>query len=277
MSIDSDRNNYLREGLVTSDVNVYEDDGFFSDVPATGSISKSQRALNKYLKTNLLYENGEDDESDRAYFSKESSPNESVSKCDSESVQSNESFEKKVSPLSGDKSDVTNSTSKDSIVRDSDVVETKESSNVSKIPPAMSTNHSEKPIYDSSDNSIMVPTRDQPITEPKAVPQEKKHPVRNSKNFLLETKTNEQTEEPKVILRKKPHNERIVPNRHSTTNLIASSNNYSQNNETTKKTSQENNQIKKPAENRHTMHDLSEWVNRTTVYPDVYAPLPYSK
>ncbi|CAK1546078.1 unnamed protein product [Leptosia nina] len=76
-------------------VYVPNDDGFYSDVPISGSLSKSLLALNKYVKKNLLYDESEDqvDEiphNDGAYFSKESSPNDSVVKSDTDSVNSSE-------------------------------------------------------------------------------------------------------------------------------------------------------------------------------------------
>ncbi|KAJ2952381.1 hypothetical protein O0L34_g4666 [Tuta absoluta] len=95
----SDTKTTRKDGFIISDTS-YEDDGFFSDVPTSGSLSKSRIALNKYLKKNLLYEDV-DYKDDSAYFSKEGSPNESVSKSDTESIKSNESYQTK-RPVSHD-------------------------------------------------------------------------------------------------------------------------------------------------------------------------------
>lgn len=95
MSFTRNIGNTLNPLTSESDI-IYEDDGFFSDVPISGSLSRSMLALNKYVKQNLLCdENDEFEENnDIAYFSKESSPNDSVIKCDNESFKSNYSDEK---------------------------------------------------------------------------------------------------------------------------------------------------------------------------------------
>lgn len=73
-----------------SDV-TYEDDGFFSDVPGSGSLSRSLLALNVYVKNNLLFnEDGSNEIEDIAYFSKESSPNKSIVKYDVDSSSNGE-------------------------------------------------------------------------------------------------------------------------------------------------------------------------------------------
>lgn len=77
---------------------IYGDDGFFSDVPASGSLSKSVIAMNRYLKTNLLYDDSEPDAVDAAYFSKESSPKDSIAKYDTDSTKSSDSIEKQNPP-----------------------------------------------------------------------------------------------------------------------------------------------------------------------------------
>lgn len=205
-----------------SEDNIYEDDGFFSDVPATGSLSKSQRALNKYMKTNLLYENGEDKDNDRAYFSKETSPNESVSKCDSESTVSEESFEKTTSPLS----EMTNKGPINDIIA------------ISTQKHSIPKDYKPSAISQTPDNVNI-----EPNLETAAKSDDKRKPIYHSSSDLTQTIVPKQIEErqaTKTILREKNNN-------------IA------------------------PSENRHTVHDFSDWGNRTNVQPDVYAPLPYSK
>lgn len=208
-----------------------EDVEFFSDVPLSASLSKSLIALNKYVKKNLLYdEKGvfKDDGKDEAYFSKESSPNESVSKSDSESLKSNESLD------NNNQRHYAEVTTLDDIL-DSPEIEKETDSNETVYDVDQTDDH----------KSIQLP--------------------QTTKNFESTDKIN---------------------NVH-VTRLLTQNNSASLNNLTTAGTCVNKNYKKvilrekngdvEREENRHTVHDFTEWGNRTIIYPDVYAPLPYSE
>lgn len=206
--------------------------GFFSDVPLSGSLSKSQIALNKYVKKNLLYDEEaeyKDDDKDEAYFSKESSPNESVSKSDSESLKSNESFDNK-----------------------------------------NQKHYSEVTTFDE-------------ILEPPTIEKES-----NYKETLYKV---DQTDDYKSMhLLETTENTEVTgqTNDVHVTRSLTQNNSVSLNDLMTACTCKNKNYDKeeiypetisdvKKGLNRHTVHDFTEWGNRTTIYPDVYAPLPYSE
>lgn len=207
-----------------------EDDGFFSDVPNSGSRSKSLIALNKYVKKNLLYDEDEEYNEDSAYFSKESTPNYSISKCDSESLKSNESFDKK-----------------DSLPK----------------------------------NEFLGPTYDTSIAENESIVQEVVTSVEQTDDYksmqLLEGSKEDvlTTESISYHENKLP----LQPNSSaSLTNLHVNPNCEKENGDSNVKLRENTkHRITNTYENRHTLHDFSEWVNRATIYPDVYAPLPYSE
>lgn len=215
----------------TSEDIFYEDDGFFSDVPTSGSLSKSQIALNRYVKRNLLYDESEDAIDDSAYFSKESSPNESVSKCDSDSEKSNESFATK-QLFHKNIEENTNTITEEIPERETKAELIEEIvANVEQTDDFKSMQILEKP--NKTTDAITNNYNDRDTLQ--------KHSISASLTNLL-IKCDE----------KENDNEITVPLREKSTDT-------------------------KREENRHTLHDFSEWVNRTTTYPDVYAPLPYSE
>ncbi|CAF4811745.1 unnamed protein product [Pieris macdunnoughi] len=192
---------------------VPEDDGFYSDVPISGSLSKSLLALNQYVKKNLLYDDSEDQteeiNNDGAYFSKESSPNDSVAKSDTESVKSYELSTAHSPAISKVNVDVSE---KDEIKSD---------------PTKQTDDYKFKQLLENPpslrrySNSISIPNQDQD-------------------RYLIEENYSQ-------ILRDTKENEENFVERRSAT---------------------------KEKSQRHSVHD-GNWVNRTNIYPDVYAPLPF--
>lgn len=217
-----------------SDV-LFEDDGFFSDVPLSGSLSRSMLALNKYVKKNLLYDDDIQLEDDGAYFSKESSPNDSVTKYDSDSVRSNESSERNEN-LPNETNAEFKYTSVFTVKAVSEPV-----ADVINI-TEQTDDYKSMLLRDSSDDSRTTISTvyiqyanntDRRGSEPTSITV----PV---DNLTINGNPSDQNETKEVILREKF-------------------------NDLTSKT------------NRHTLHEFSEWGNRTNIYPDVYAPLPYSE
>lgn len=289
---------------IKNEDNIYEDDGFFSDVPATGSLSKSQRALNKYMKTNLLYENGEESDRNSDYFSKEASPNESVSKYDSESVLSDESFDKKQPFLSMSNSESRNSSfspTNDFTAIQKNTVQDVQTMNVT-------SNNADKVIDVHTDTDKIHATKDNidfiiekhsdNYTTPTShgvaeqnLSDDVKNAVRNNVPSILQ----EKTEKRKSLI---TENNRSKTNPHLVCTNISEAH---KNNSITRRKliyqSSDDMNIVKPKQieqnasvvlrknsiktqamdNRHTIHEFDNWGNRTTIYPDVYAPLPYSK
>ncbi|CAH4035517.1 unnamed protein product [Pieris brassicae] len=190
-----------------------EDDGFYSDVPISGKLSKSLLALNKYVKKNLLYDDSEDQteaiNNDGAYFSKESSPNDSVAKSDTESVKSNELY-------------------------------TIHSPAISKV-------------------NVDVCEKDEI----------KSDPTKQTDDY----KFKQLLENPPSLRRYS--NSKSIPNQDHDRCLIEE--NYSQTFGNTKENEEnfvERRSATKEKSQRHSVHDVN-WVNRTNIYPDVYAPLPF--
>lgn len=198
-----------------------EDGEFFSDEPSRNSLSKSLIALNKYVKKNLLYDEEDeyrDNGKDEAYFSKESTPNESVSKSDSESLKSNESFDSK------------NQIPYAEVTTFEEILD---SPNIEK------ENIYKEAAYNGDQTNDY--TSMQLLEKSENTPDQEKNVVKNSASLNDLTSTCENKNyKLKVKLREKPIDV-------------------------------------KPEENRHTVHEFTEWGNRTTIYPDVYAPLPYSE
>lgn len=222
MNLNQRRNIRIRSNCsATSEDMFYEDDGFFSDVPASGSLSKSQIALNRYVKKNLLFDESENAVDDSAYFSKESSPNQSVSKCDSESGKSNESFETKLSVST-------------------DIV-----GNANTTPEIQEKETKAEPIDEIVANV------------------EQTDDYKSMQILEMPNKTN--------VIRNDYHNGETFQKHSISTSLTDLPKSTYE-----KERPRENSDTKRE-ENRHTLHDFSEWVNRTTTYPDVYAPLPYSE
>lgn len=205
------------------DVFFYEDDGFFSDVPASGSLSKSVIAMNRYLKTNLLYDDSEPDAVDAAYFSKESSPKDSIAKYDTDSTKSNDSIEKQNPPSA---------------------ITENELSNIAEL-----VNHADKLTDDYKSMQLM---------------EKSKNKASNSSSPPVETIYKDD----QFQIRK----------------LSSSIHNLSSDHEIESENHQEKPVVLrgktgdvKINQNRHTVHEPSDWANRTKIYPDVYAPLPYSE
>lgn len=258
----------------------YDDDGFFSDVPVSGSLSRSLVALNKYVKKNLLYEDNESD-NDGAYFSKESTPTKSDIKYYSESSDSGE---------------------KEYIAKAS----TKTATYIKAKP----INEPERDIpiasdYNSNKSNITTPVREKIIiseipnstdsnTNKKTISTLIREPVNDIPNAA------EQTDDYKFKqLRGKPKNAAVkksvvvieyTDNRNEPNNLQVEQKSSSlddltinygtaidTDNSKSENVVRRNKKHVSIQENRHTVHDASDWVNRTDIYPDVYAPLPYSK
>lgn len=237
----------------------YEDDGFFSDVPTSGSLSRSQLALNKFMKKNLLYE---ENENDGAYFSKESTPNESVTKYDSDSAKSNESTERKKTARTlrvqethiGDELNLTvlstepirefNSTAKETHIGYNPNHAAPTRNTLSEVPDAseLTDDFKYKQLRDNSLKKSVVRIEFSDIRNKPTILQTN-HKSASLDNLTTDFGTaiddEDDIDSENVVVRQKPHDG-------------------------------------KREENRHTIHDV-EWVNRTNVYPDVYAPLPYSK
>lgn len=212
---------------------IFSEDGeFFSDVPLSSSLSKSQIALNKYVKKNLLYDEEDehkDDGKDEAYFSKESSPNESVSKSDSESLKSNESFDNK---------------------------NQRHFAEVTTFDETLDSLNSEK----ESNFKVAVYNVDQ---------------TDDYKSMQLLEKT-ENTEANARINDFHVTRSLIQNDSASLSDLTTASSCDNENYEKEVRLRQKTSGVKRE-ENRHTVHDFTEWANRTIIYPDVYAPLPYSE
>lgn len=267
-------NNNLRIATNACSDFSYDDDGFFSDVPASGSLSRSLVALNKYVKKNLLYEDNENENDDGAYFSKESTPNKSGVTYYSHSAQSSDS---------GEKDEIINAKATYLFI---------EPQPVQKIVTGISNAHVNKDIQKQKKDSIYQ-NSDNFINSDISAPPPADKPV----NELLNA--TEQTDDYKFKqLRDNPDNSGVknssvviqyVNNRNEATNLhpenksssLEDLNDYGTAIDVDNSESQ--NVVRRDKkhvtikENRHTVHDASDWVNRTDMYPDVYAPLPYSK
>ncbi|KAH9635474.1 hypothetical protein HF086_015474 [Spodoptera exigua] len=229
----SDISNKRHSNISNREDTNYEDDGFFSDVPGSGSLSRSQLALNKYMKKNLLYDETEEYESDGAYFSKETSPNESRTKYDTDSLKSNESVEDTTGIKTTTATITYGATSVTQLTDDYKSLQLKDKS------------FNDSDTYDGtvSDN---VYTQSVTISEVVSEPSEIQNEVKHQREHSA-----------------------------STNNLmnIAGSEIKANADQVVYRNTQAN--VNKNNDYRHTLHEFSEWGNRTNIYPDVYAPLPY--
>ncbi|CAH0702993.1 unnamed protein product [Spodoptera exigua] len=229
----SDISNKRHSNILNREDTNYEDDGFFSDVPGSGSLSRSQLALNKYMKKNLLYDETEEYESDGAYFSKETSPNESRTKYDTDSLKSNESVEDTTGIKTTTATITYGATSVTQLTDDYKSLQLKDKS------------FNDSDTYDGnvSDN---VDTQSVTISEVVSEPSEIQNEVKHQREHSA-----------------------------STNNLmnIAGSEIKANADQVVYRNTQTN--VNKNNDYRHTLHEFSEWGNRTNIYPDVYAPLPY--
>lgn len=211
---------------------IYEDDEMFNDVPSPGSLSKSLIALNKYVKKNMLYDESDEYDNDSAFFSKESSPNESRTKYDSDSVKSTESIE-------DDQSSNTNSSAPINYII----------SSVTQLTDDYKSMQLQEKSFDNSNKDFEATPHnihDQNTTETVMKPSASQNtstfePEHTSASLSNLTNIKSELEyEDKVVLRNKSSES-------------------------------------KNEQHRHTLHEFTEWGNRTNIYPDVYAPLPYSE
>lgn len=207
--------------LVGNDVT--EDDGFFSDVPGSGSLSRSLQAQKKYMKKNLLYDENEDSEDDKAYFTKENSPNDSISKYDTDSLRSSESTEKQAL-LSGNNDNLVKHVNELDIEIDNTATLTD----------------------DYKIKSLLLGD--------------------NATSITLGTNVKDKSKLPEHISVS-----------HANLAIIDHSDTQEESHGDNEVTLRERSIDGKNQEKRHTLHDFSDWGNRTNIYPDVYAPLPYSE
>lgn len=226
-----DNGKYHKTNISNREDIIYEDDGFFSDVPASGSLSRSLLALNKYVKKNMLYDESDDYEDDSVYFSKETSPTESRNKYDSDSLRSNESVEEKAARQT--------STAKI----------TYSVTNVTQLTDDYKSMQLQDKSHDSDIHSDNVNTQDNVIEEEESTNDIPNKPVYETENSSVSL-TNLSNINSSVPLNANIRDQVLYRNK--PTNL-------------------------KKEEYRHTLHEFSEWGNRTNIYPDVYAPLPYSE
>ncbi|KPI91372.1 hypothetical protein RR46_14876 [Papilio xuthus] len=234
----SDYGNKINEG--SSHTN-YDDDGFFSDVPISGSLSKSLLALNKYVKKNLLYDDSEEANDDSAYFSKETSPNESTLKSDSDSGKSIESSDKRIVSTPIPDADVVLN-----IIKVQTITEMPITTEI-KHTEQLTDDYKFQKLYENSTNNLTV--LDDQIEE-------------SSKQVIVPT------QEIQGITQQENNSTSL-----DDLNTINKTKEYTTNTGEVKLRNKLNNENDTK---RHTIHDVSEWVNRANIYPDVYAPLPYT-
>ncbi|CAH2105674.1 unnamed protein product [Euphydryas editha] len=212
----------------------YDDRIQHKSIPVSSTMSKSLKALNTYVKKNIFYDESEEQQevkNDSAYFSKESSPNYSVSKCDSDNIKSN-IFENKEDNLTlplrnrtsinSDQTTLTDDYKFNKLLENTIINQKNETNPESQLSLSNENKESTLPVAPKRTASFSSKTGKKVLYE--------NGNLKNNDEFLCN-----------VTLRNK-------------TNSLNLQNN-----------------------NRHTVHDVTEWVNRTDIYPDVYAPLPYSK
>ncbi|CAH2242537.1 jg18889 [Pararge aegeria aegeria] len=267
---------------VASETHPYDDDIQLQDVPLSESMTRSLKALNKYVKKNIFFDESEEpivEKDDSAYFSKENSPNESMSKSDSDSIKSNISNENRneiiaswASTHNEQNVDKITSIFNDPVTLTDDYKFNKllENSTSNFMPEICIESYEENMKVDKNLDSI-------PPDIPKRV----------NVNNLLETSVknissvhNEIVQSNEHKLSSTSYSSTSLPERTSSLTNINKSHDYTYKQDTGYKPTVA--LRKKPVnndcnlqDNRHTIHDLSEWVNRTDIYPDVYAPLPY--
>lgn len=234
----SDTSNKRHSNISNREDTNYEDDGFFSDVPGSGSLSRSQLALNKYMKKNLLYDETEEYESDSAYFSKETSPNESRTKYDTDSLKSNESVEDKSGIKTTTATITYGATSVTQLTDDYKSLQLKDKS----------FNDSDTYNGTVSDNAD---TQSVTISEVVSEPSEIHNEVQYQRDYNLAHSASTNNLRNIVDSERRTNADPVV---YRNTSNVNKNNDY-----------------------RHTLHEFSEWGNRTNIYPDVYAPLPYSE
>ncbi|CAD0197420.1 unnamed protein product [Chrysodeixis includens] len=229
-----DNGKYYKTNISSREDIIYEDDGFFSDVPASGSLSRSLLALNKYVKKNMLYDESDDYEDDSVYFSKETSPTESRNKYDSDSLRSNESAEEKAARQTSTAKITYGVTSVTQLTDDYKSMQLQDKSHGSDI-ILDNVNTQNNAIHEEESDPESNYTSNKPVyaSENSSVSLTNLSNIDNNSSVPINANIRDQ-----VVHRNKP------------TNL-------------------------KKEEYRHTLHEFSEWGNRTNIYPDVYAPLPY--
>ncbi|CAG4915403.1 unnamed protein product [Colias eurytheme] len=263
----SDRNN-----SASANINLRDDDGFYSDVPLSGSLSKSLLALNKYVKKNLLYDDSEDPEetsqNDGAYFSQESTPNDSVVKSDTESVTSHERVVQNNGTIIITKYTVTCESLKDTsdptkqtddykfqqLLDNSSSISHRDSlsSNSSSIYTALNKN--ENDVHFSHENAVSKLNLEGEKCKEDDILNENSDDTtvnirRHTVHFQNETESTYVDNKPEL----EHEGENITKNvilREKTGEMVVNP-------------------------QRHTLHDFTNWGNRTDKYPDVYAPLPF--
>lgn len=326
-----------------SEIFLNDDNLHYSNIPISGSMSKSLRALNTYVKKNIFYdETGdiEENRNDSAFFSKETSPNKSVSKSDSDSLNSNISEQNIYSQTSislnsdqpqniiNDQATLTddykfnkllqNNTIKDttiSILTDENeqkhcvnqvnlsnennliiehskkaeivILDTpKNAENIDNIlkptytetqlshknkidkviPPVAPKRTTSKGQADYRDINVRTKVNHSNVKKKLVFPYSNDNSASESSNNHLEKY------EMKISQNKLPLKQDIKPNKYSSLNINKKVQEDFQTDVTLR-----TNSLKSHNNNRHTIHDFTNWGNRTDIYPDVYAPLPYSK
>lgn len=271
---------------------IYEDDGFFSDVPNTGSMSKSLIALNKYVKTNLLYESDPDEKCDSAYFSKESSPKDRGSKCDTESVKSGESFDKKdtsvpIFPKISHNNEISAGTDKKYLQHDYSTALTKVNnshqsgkSEIEHTENNYDSESSEVHSHSSRKSSLSKSETQYPnmeSTETVNTSQLQRQSI-NDKEKSINHYANLEVIQ-RDLTQKQYNSKPLNKGRfHSADDLTDAHIHNESRNDNTIPVAKTRTKFNEPIDdNPNSLLDWSEWQNRTNIYPDVYAPLPYSK
>lgn len=257
-----------------------DEDLQFRDITLSGSMSRSLKALNSYVKKNIFFDESEEqhDRNDSAYFTKENSPNVSISKSDSESLRSNdkrdENYHLTYSIVTGhqEHSDEINPEISDHVTLTDDYKFNKllKSSSTNRIPEI----HIEAYEEDAKiDQTKELPTTNECENVNKNKIPEKRSDHKIATNNIINKSTFQFSDDT---------NRDLHPSRDRTSSLTNI--NKSNDSKLENKFKPTAALRKKPVNNhshlqehRHTIHDVSEWVNRTEIYPDVYAPLPYSK
>ncbi|CAH0729362.1 unnamed protein product, partial [Brenthis ino] len=345
---------------------LYDDDNVhFSNIPMSGSMSKSLKALNTYVKKNIFYDESEVTEDnqndDSAFFSKETSPNESVSKSDSDSLKSinsekkcdsqtlsslnrnemivtddpttltddykfnkllennniNETsdflittYKKQIYDYDDEKNISTITTNCNALLTTDSVniknlnkVEEENTQNTKSI-PFLPTEHNiinestksqiietHEPDNDSKINKIVAPTAPKRTTskgqadfrgmnyKTKIYKDVTDKPIPSQPNHnLKENRLDIEKYEFEICQNNK--NKAQIPLEESKINTYSSltlnrDKKSKQNVDFNYDVTLRPNNLISQNNNRHTIHDFKEWGNRTDIYPDVYAPIPY--
>ncbi|GBP65759.1 hypothetical protein EVAR_44404_1 [Eumeta japonica] len=270
-----------RDSYFSFNDGLLEDDGFFSDVPLTGTLSKSLIALNEYVKTNLIHdENGSDQKSDSAFFSKECSPN------GSDSISSANSIEKRI-PTNKIESVTTVESDCES---DSEV---------------LSVNHEKSLLKNNSDEGEHIDSDDIKLIIQRIESESKGNcgvfkdncevrlehidVVDNSSDHGRDHHNDQNTEAvydnaESLSTKSTPTVERSTAASKSLSDLKDVGDVRTEADVRERDAADDGRPRVRPRmkllgagnlEHRHTVHDFSAWGNRTTVCPEVYAPLPF--